>query len=200
VERLEGTVKWIDLDTVLANGALDPEDVDEDALRDRPPKDAHCYAVWALDLKRGRTLSRFDYRLRHAGGVSPCLALRRGVRPYDPRVLELRGPDRASLLFEVPAGTDRITLEFALAATVPQPKVENLPFGETASSPEPPSPAEQAPPEPTEAPKPAPAQGTADSPPAKPEENPRPSKPAQEPEKTKPKPPAKPGDDLGDLF
>ena len=199
LERLEKTVDWIDLDEALLRGYADPEDVKDDVLIRRPPRDAHCYAVWTLELVAGRTVSRFDYQLHHDTGVSPCVAMQRGTRPYDLRVLELAGPDQVSLLFEVPGDTQYVTLEFALATTVPQPSLQDLPFGQAATAA-----ALQAPDEapalpavtPTDGP-PPPEEPRGGNPPA--EATPKPAEPKPEPTPAKP-PKPKDEDDLGDLF
>lgn len=205
VERVQSPVRWIALDTVLAKADLDPETVDEDALVDRPPAAAQCYAVWTLELESGRSVSRYDYRLRHAGGTVPCLAMRRGSRPYDRRILTLTGPERASLLFEVPADAQHVSLEFALATTVPQPGATGIPFGDQPVSPDgETAPPVQEPAQPADQPGEETSTPAAAPPPTKPKSDPEPKpepRPGPQP-KPEPKVPAKPkgANDLGDLF
>jgi len=175
VERVTGSVPWIDLQRVLADGNLDAGTGSADAARQRPPADGMCFAVMTFSLARGRTLSKYDYRVDAGGKAYECLGVATGDGPFDARRWKVETDGEARLLFEVPAAQATLHLVPALTTAIPMRAVRGVPFAAAAAAAAAPT-----------GPVPEPAKPAAE--PAKPAAEPakpaaEPAKPAAEPAK-----------------
>jgi outer membrane biosynthesis protein TonB len=127
VERKEDPVEWVDLKNRLLADRFEPEtDVPAEAVQQRPPAPGACYVIVTILLRDGRSISRYDYRLRVGDTAYPCLALSVAGRPFDVRQWRYALPGEVRLLFECPADAARADLEFALDTAVPQPAVRGI--------------------------------------------------------------------------
>jgi hypothetical protein len=127
VERRESAVDWVNLDNRLLAGKPEPElDVPPDAIEQRPPAEGMCFVIVTVRLADGRSISRYDYRLRAGGTLVPCLALSIAGRPFDIRQWKYALPGEVRLLFECPADAPKANLEFALDSRIPQPTIAGI--------------------------------------------------------------------------
>ncbi len=131
VETSDLAVSWIDLDNALLAKLFDPDEgkLPDDAVVLRPASPGTIYAILTIQLKKGRSLSRYDYSLVAGGETRPCLALASDDAPYDCRRWKVDGgPGQVYLLFEVPADAAEASLEFAMDCTIPQRTVTGIPL------------------------------------------------------------------------
>jgi len=157
-------VLWRDLDRLLLDERFEPSDADDETtLIRRPPRDGCVYLIVDVKLRPGRSIGKYDWKLKHGDRVWSCLAISRDRLPYDPRTWQIEYIDELTvyhLLFEIPKGIREGLLVFALPVTIPVPPVE-LRWSAPGESPE--EPASRA-----KTPSPTPAAPPAAAPDAKP--------------------------------
>lgn len=172
VERVALPVAYIDLERAAAAGLLEAGTGGNDLTVQREPAMDTCFAVAVFELGRGRSLSKFDYRLDAGGKAYECLALGVGDSPFDPRRQKTSNEGEARLLFEVPASADTVHLIPALVTAIPMREVRSIAFGAPTAPPVPAplatgaaaTPAAAAPASPAAAPAPAATPATEEKP------------------------------------
>jgi len=216
VDRVTTALACVDLERAAAAGLAEAGTGGDDLVAQREPGADLCFAVVVFEVARGRSLSKYDYRLDVGGKAYTSLGLAVGDSPFDTRRQKVTTEGEARLLFEVPAGADAIHLVPALVTSIPLREVRGIAFGVAAApapAPVPPAAAPAAetpaapaaetpatapaPGKPAEAARPAPAAPAAPAKPApapaeaaKPAPAPAPAAPAAKPAEP-PKPPAK---------
>lgn len=137
VERVDLPVACIDLERAAAAGLLEAGTGGNDLAVQREAATETCFAVVVFELSRGRSLSKFDYRLDVGGKAYECLALGVGDSPFDPRRQKASSEGEVRLLFEVPATADAVHLIPALVTAIPMREVRRIAFGTPTAPPAP---------------------------------------------------------------
>ena len=199
LERVTLPVAWVDVARAAAEGNLEAGTGSAETTGQRAPADGMAFAVAVFEVKSGRSLSRYDYRLEVEGKRTDCLALAVGENPFDVRRWKVASAGEVRMLFEVPAEAPAVNLVAALNLSLPLRQIKGLAFAPpvaaapaaltpaaaatppaaVAEATAAPAPAEPAKPAPAKPPveKPAAAKPAAEKPAA---EKPAPAKPAPE--------------------
>ncbi len=143
-------VSFLELDTLLLAGKLEPGQSHPEAMTMRSPASGQVFLILHVELKERMTIGRHDYRLLYGVNAYRCLALTRGNEVFDPRRWEI-APDGSGLpvrlLYEIPipSGRDvgRLMSGFDLAIPFPEVEIPIVPaFAKAPPAPPAPIPAE----------------------------------------------------------
>lgn len=137
LERGSEPLKFIRKEDALKQNRLLPGASDSDLVEDRSPEDSKVFIVLSISVFPKRSVSPSDYVLQVDGSEYPCLGMASTqTRFFDFRLLDMKGPAEALLLFSCPAAARGATLKSA-HADLPIPPITGLVLQEPEPEPAP---------------------------------------------------------------
>jgi hypothetical protein len=86
----QNAVACLDLKELLLQGKLRPTEPAGSLQAMRRPEQGNVFLVLDVDLAKGLSIGKYDYRVNVAGTVYDCIALTRGQDVFDPREWEMQ--------------------------------------------------------------------------------------------------------------